>query len=106
MIKLNTKVIIRRTPVICRAKPSRKPEIESTRAIYIASAIAIVGASLVFIATVREFNLDLEKAHEEYVRLQHMSRQLSTLKQKQVNDEIILNALIEEIVKLREIGII
>ena len=112
MIKPNTRTVraklveFRRTPVICRAKPSHKHEIEGTRALYVASAIAVLGASLVLIATVREFNLDLEKSNQEYIRLQHVSRQLSTLKEKQVEDEIMLNALIEEIVKLRQIGII
>jgi hypothetical protein len=105
MIKLSTRVI-RRTPVICRAKPSHNREIEGTRALCIASAIALVSASLVFITTAREFNLDLEKSQQEYTRLQDVSRQLTTLKEKQLEDEIMLNALIEEILKLRHIGII
>jgi hypothetical protein len=105
MIQLNTRVI-RRTPIICRAKPSKKHDTEGTHALYVASSIAVLGASLVLIATAREVHLELEKAHEEYTRLQHVTRQLSKIKDKQVNDEIILNALVEEIVKLREIGII
>lgn len=112
MIKSTSKVFKakpitnRKIPVICRAKPSQKHEIEASRALSIACAIAIVSTSLVLIATAREFNLDLEKSNQEYIKLQHMSRQLSTLQKKQVEDEMLLNALTEEIIKLRQIGVV
>lgn len=99
-------VTCRRTPVVCRANPPQKHEIKGVHVISIACAVAAVSVSLVLITTAREFNLDLEKTNEEYARLQHVSMQLSTLKRKQIEDEIILNALVEEIIKLREIGVV
>jgi hypothetical protein len=105
-------IVFRRASVVCRAKlpqkpqKPQKPDTHATHALNIATAIAIVGASLVLIATAREFNLDLEKSHQEYTKMQHVSRQLSTLREQQIKDEILLNALVEEILKLREIGII
>lgn len=112
MIRQNSRIIFksksiaRRTPVVCRAKPPQKHEIKGTHVISIACAVAAVSVSLVLITTAREFNLDLEKTNQEYTKLQHISRQLSILKEKQFQDEMILNALVEEIIKLRQIGVL
>ncbi len=90
------------------AKPTKSVERTKevnwfTLGVAASSSIAILSASLVTVLTLREAQFETQHLDEEFNKLQH---KVELLEEKDIQHEIVIEALVSEILKLREIGIV
>ena len=67
------------------------------------SSIAVLSASLVAVLTLREAQFEGQHLEEEFDKLQH---KVELLEQKDIQHEAVIEALVSEIIQLREIGVV
>lgn len=69
----------------------------------ICSALVVLSACTVTALTLREANIEKQSFIEDYVELE---KKVMVLEDKDVQYEIVINALVNELMKLRDIGIV
>lgn len=74
-----------------------------TLGIAVCSSVAVLSASLVAVLTLREAQFEAQHLEEEFDKLQH---KVELLEQKDIQHEAVIEALVLEILKLREIGVV
>jgi hypothetical protein len=67
------------------------------------SSILFLSTSIVLVLSAREMNIEAERLQDKYDKLQQDIRHLE---EKNIQDEIIINAIVGKILELRSIGIV
>lgn len=67
------------------------------------SSILFLSTSIVLILSAREMNLEAERLQDKYDKLQEAVKHLE---EKNIQDEIVINAIVGKILELRSIGIV
>jgi hypothetical protein len=70
---------------------------------FVFSSIMVLTTCIVLIITARQTSIEAESLHEQYDKLYE---QVHMLEEKNIQDEIVLNAVVGRIVELNSIGII
>lgn len=107
--RLNTQVV----------KPKRQVSVYATRqtkqtntnphnniiglGISVCSSIVALSICTVTVLTLRETSFESQKLHEEYDKLKE---EIEILEEKDIKHELVINALVNELLELRNIGIL
>lgn len=67
------------------------------------SSILFLSTSIVLVLSAREMNIEAERLQDKYDKLQQDIRHLE---EKNIQDEIMINAIVGKILELRSIGIV
>ena len=111
--RLNTQVVKLRRQVCIYAKQTRQTRQNNTNpsidnsiiglGISVCSSIVALSVCTVAVLTLREASFETEKLHEEYDKLKE---EIELLKDKDVKHELVINAVVNELLELRNIGIL
>jgi hypothetical protein len=67
------------------------------------SSIIVLTTCICLIICARETTMEAAKLHDDYTSVKH---ELKQLEEKNIEDEMIINALVNEIISLRNIGVL
>lgn len=95
----NNKLRQSKQPIKSETKKLSKIDI----AVYAFASISVISSCLVLLVVTWESERELDKLKGEY---EDIRQQLHYIQKKQVKDEIVIDAIVENIVKLRDIGVV